>query len=93
LGEVIDLDKLHLFDATGRQLLHNGDFSDGLSRWFFAGRHYFVPWHIDNLFLEMLIDQVSSACCCCSPCSLWPGSICLTVRGAGMTLPPICWPH
>ena len=57
LGELIDLDKLHLFDATGRQLLHNGDFSDGLARWFFAGRHYFVPWHIDNLFLEMLIDQ------------------------------------
>jgi hypothetical protein len=56
-GDAIDLDKLHLFDATGRQLLHNGDFSDGLARWFFAGRHYFVPWHIDNLFLEMLIDQ------------------------------------
>ncbi|MER2517852.1 MAG: hypothetical protein ABTR92_15900 [Candidatus Accumulibacter phosphatis] len=56
-GDAIDIDKLHLFDATGRQLLHNGDFSDGLARWFFAGRHYFVPWHIDNLFLEMLIDQ------------------------------------
>jgi hypothetical protein len=47
-------------------LLHNGDFSDGLARWFFAGRHYFVPWHIDNLFLEMLSTRASSACCSCS---------------------------
>lgn len=56
-GDAVDLDKLQLFDGTGRQLLHNGEFSDGLARWFFAGRHYFVPWHIDNLFLEVLIDQ------------------------------------
>ncbi|WP_313950565.1 O-antigen ligase family protein [Accumulibacter sp.] len=53
----IDVDNLSIVDAQGRELLHNGDFSDGLAHWFFAGRHYFVPWHIDNLFLEMLIDQ------------------------------------
>jgi hypothetical protein len=23
----------------------------------FAARHYFLPWHVDNLFLEVLIDQ------------------------------------
>jgi hypothetical protein len=56
-GDSVDLDKLQLFDPTGRQLLHNGEFSGGLAHWFFAGHHYFVPWHIDNLFLEMLIDQ------------------------------------
>ncbi|WP_291991402.1 hypothetical protein [Candidatus Accumulibacter sp. ACC007] len=56
-GDAIDVAKLHLLDDTGRDLLENGGFSDGLAHWFFAGRHYFVPWHIDNLFLEMLIDQ------------------------------------
>lgn len=56
-ADAIDVDKLRLRDATGRDLLQNGDFSDGLAHWFFAGRHYFVPWHIDNLFLEMLVDQ------------------------------------
>ena len=56
-GDFVDIDNLRVVDAAGRDLLVNGDFSDGLTRWFFAGRHYFVPWHIDNLFLETLIDQ------------------------------------
>jgi hypothetical protein len=59
LGPVdfIDVDNLRVIDALGRQMLANGDFANGLSQWFFAGRHYFVPWHVDSLFLETLIDQ------------------------------------
>ncbi|MEF8698675.1 MAG: hypothetical protein V5B33_04975 [Candidatus Accumulibacter sp. UW20] len=59
LGSVdfIDIDNLRVVDALGRQMLANGGFADGLSQWFFAGRHYFVPWHVDSLFLETLIDQ------------------------------------
>ncbi|MCP5249849.1 MAG: O-antigen ligase family protein [Candidatus Accumulibacter sp.] len=53
----IDLDNLSVRAPDGRELLRNGAFADGMRHWFFAGHDYFVPWHVDNLFLEMLIDQ------------------------------------
>jgi hypothetical protein len=56
-ADFVDVDHLSLLDEQGRQLLANGSFSGGLGQWFFAARHYFLPWHVDNLFLEVLIDQ------------------------------------
>jgi len=56
-SELVEVDELSLIDGRGRQLLVNGDFSQGLARWFFAARHYFLPWHVDSLYLEMLLDQ------------------------------------
>ncbi|MEF8753998.1 MAG: hypothetical protein V5B60_08680 [Accumulibacter sp.] len=53
----VEIDALSLIDGNGSQILSNGDFSQGLARWFFAARHYFLPWHVDSLYLEMLIDQ------------------------------------
>ncbi|EXI68018.1 MAG: Lipid A core - O-antigen ligase [Candidatus Accumulibacter adjunctus] len=53
----VEIDALSLIDGNGSQLLANGDFSQGLAGWFFAARHYFLPWHVDSLYLEMLIDQ------------------------------------
>jgi O-antigen ligase len=38
-------------------LLENGQFSKGLAHWFPAAQSYFVPWHIDNLFLEVLVER------------------------------------
>lgn len=55
-GTTVDLDNVRLV-AGSRQLLSNGDFSHGLARWFLSGEGYFVPWHIDNLALEVLVDQ------------------------------------
>ena len=34
-----------------------GDFSRGLSHWFPAAQVHFLPWHIDNLYLELLIER------------------------------------
>ena len=48
---------LVLQTAGHPQLLHNADFSEGLARWFPSARHYFLPWHIDNLYLEWLIER------------------------------------
>jgi len=48
---------LSLINANGHQLLDNGDFSSDMAHWFFAGRHYFLPWHVDSIFIETLIDQ------------------------------------
>ncbi len=56
-ADFVDVDHLSLLDAKGHQLLDNGDFSSGMAHWFFAGRHYFLPWHVDSLFIETLIDQ------------------------------------
>ena len=53
----IDVDNLSVVDARGGQLLANGGFSEGMSQWFFSSRHDFLSWHIDSLFLEVLIDQ------------------------------------
>ncbi len=53
----VEVDEISLIDGHGRQMLVNGDFSQGLARWFFAARHYFLPWHVDSLYLEMLLDQ------------------------------------
>lgn len=55
-GRSVAVDNIRL-SAGGRQLLDNGDFSRGLARWFLGGGGYFVPWHIDDLALEVLIDQ------------------------------------
>jgi len=56
-GSVLDLDELSLLDASGRELLHNGDFSAGLSRWFFSSDRHHLPWHIKSLPLHVLFDQ------------------------------------
>jgi hypothetical protein len=56
-ADFVDVDNLGLLDGRGRQLLANGSFTSGLGQWYFAARHYFLPWHVDNLFLEVLIDQ------------------------------------
>jgi len=51
------LQSLELFDAGGHQLLKNTDFSAGLQHWFPMGASYFQPWHIDNLYLDVLIER------------------------------------
>jgi hypothetical protein len=56
-GAVIDVDELSLLDASGRELLLNGDFSSGLSRWFFSSDRHHLPWHIKSLPLHVLFDQ------------------------------------
>ena len=44
--------------STDRQeLLANGDFAHNLAHWFPAARFYFLPWHIDNLYLEVLVER------------------------------------
>jgi hypothetical protein len=46
-----------ILEAGGRSWLVNGDFASGLAHWFLSGQYYFLPWHVDNLPLEILIDQ------------------------------------
>lgn len=56
-GHVVAVDSLHLRDAGGRDLLQNGDFSDGLTHWFMSSDHNHLPWHIKNMLMNIVFDQ------------------------------------
>lgn len=56
-GGQADVDNITLTSWRGQALASNGDFSAGLSHWFPAAQSYFVPWHLDNLFLEILVER------------------------------------
>ena len=56
-GGLIDVDNVRLQHALQPRALENGDFSKGLAHWLPAAQSYFVPWHIDNLYLELLIER------------------------------------
>lgn len=52
-----DVDNVRLIGPHRQELLGNGGFSRGLAHWFPAAQSYFVPWHMDNLFLEVLVER------------------------------------
>lgn len=56
-GGKVGLDDLALRDSNGRQLLSNGDFSNGLANWFTSSDRNHLPWHIKSLFMNVLFDQ------------------------------------
>ncbi len=56
-GGSVDVDNVQLQHAVQAVALENGDFSKGLAHWLPAAQSYFVPWHIDNLYLELLIER------------------------------------
>lgn len=56
-GASVVLSSVALYAPDGNELLGNRDFARGLAQWFPAAEHYFVPWHIDSLWLELLIER------------------------------------
>jgi hypothetical protein len=52
-----DIDNVSVVDAHGVELIDNGSFVDGLTRWFFTSDKYHLPWHMKNLALAVLFDQ------------------------------------
>lgn len=56
-GGFADFDNVRLIGPHGQELLGNGNFSQGLAHWLPAAQRYFLPWHIDNLYLEVLIER------------------------------------
>ena len=56
-GSSVDIDNVVLESASGERLLANGDFSVEMSQWMPAAQSYFLPWHIDSMFLELLIER------------------------------------
>jgi hypothetical protein len=57
IGQRAEFDNLRLVDSAGVPLLRNGDFEQGLARWFFSSDRRHLPWHAKNLALHLLIEQ------------------------------------
>jgi hypothetical protein len=53
----IEIDRLSLHDASGREMLVNGQFDQGLARWYFTSDRLHLPWHAKNLLLHVLFEQ------------------------------------
>ena len=62
---------VELIDASGRQVLQNTSFSAGLQRWFPAAQGHFKPWHMDNLYLEILIERGVLGCLVLGLLAVW----------------------
>ncbi len=52
-----DIDNVTLTGQGTAQLLGNADFSAGMAQWFPAAQSNFLPWHLDNLYLEVLVER------------------------------------
>ncbi|MCK9686340.1 hypothetical protein [Scleromatobacter humisilvae] len=57
VGGDVAVDHLVLTAPDGTPLLSNGDFSNGLAHWLPTAMGYYVPWHIDNLYLDVLVER------------------------------------
>lgn len=56
-GGTVELDNVSLQGTDRVEQLSNGEFTQQLAHWFALAKSHFLPWHIDNLYLEMLIER------------------------------------
>ena len=56
-GLRVDLDNVTLVGPDGHNLVANGDFGGGMTRWFIVSEKIHLPWHIKSLPLNVLFDQ------------------------------------
>jgi hypothetical protein len=56
-GTYVEIDNLVLSEDAGRNLVKNGDFSDGHAWWFFSSDREHLPWHAKSLLLHVLFEQ------------------------------------
>lgn len=56
-GSAVDLKGISLTGTDGRNLLANGDFTNGLSHWFSSSDRLHMPWHIKSMYMQVLFDQ------------------------------------
>jgi hypothetical protein len=54
---LVEIDNASLKDSQGREWLANGDFSQGMERWFPYYDFNHLPWHIKNLWVHIYFDQ------------------------------------
>jgi O-Antigen ligase len=56
-GTRAEFANLELHAGTSPNLLRNGNFAQKLAHWFPSAQSYFVPWHLDSLYVEILVER------------------------------------
>ena len=56
VGQALDITHVQLISPEGVNLIENGDYSQDTDYWLFATEKH-NPWHIFNLWLQLLFDQ------------------------------------
>lgn len=56
-GGLLEIASVNLVDSEHGPLLRNGDFSDGLARWFFTSDRIHMPFHMKSLPGHVLFEQ------------------------------------
>jgi hypothetical protein len=56
-GGAVEIGNVSLVGPDHTELLLNGGFAEGMAHWFPAAQGYYLPWHIDSLYLELLIER------------------------------------
>ena len=85
--EPLHLASVELIDAHGRQLIKNPDFGSGPRYWSTLAQRNFLPWHMDNVFIELLVERGLFGLLMFG--ALVIGSLILCVRGAVQERKPL----
>lgn len=56
-GQQARLYAVEMVDPRGRQVLRNTDFSERWQHGLPAAQGHFLPWHMDNVYLEVLVER------------------------------------
>jgi hypothetical protein len=59
-GGVAEFDNITLKGRAGGNILSNSNFSAAGAHWLPSAQSYFLPWHLDNLFIEYLVEWGAS---------------------------------
>jgi len=55
-GDAAEIRAIRLYNPEGQQIIHNGDFLQGLARWYFTDDDH-TAWRMQNEFLMVLFEQ------------------------------------
>ncbi len=70
-GQQADFRHLSLVGPDRLERLVNRNFAHGMARWFPSAQGYYIPWHIDSLWLELLIERGLLAMGAFAVCMAW----------------------
>ena len=56
-GGETDVSHVRLITGRSPDLIRNGDFTRQLAHWFPAAQYHYLPWHVDSLYLELLVER------------------------------------
>jgi hypothetical protein len=56
-GAILEVKRVRLVTPDGTDIVANGRFTNGTTRWFSSSDRFHLPWHIKNIVLDVLFDQ------------------------------------